>query len=190
MRSLPVRLKSEIWVKAYIRRCATEGAPAVVVNRGDEDAGVIFIKIARLDGTADLYGPAPAGLVDRLDREWVPVRTAVALLLHLASQTERSSMSSYPFMACIPTRAKILLVDDVITSGGSKLEAIETLTAAGLKVQDVVVLIDREEGGREPLEARGYRVHSVLGLSAILDALTAAGRLTSEARAEIEAYRA
>ncbi len=73
-----MRLKSEIWVKAYIRRCAVEGVPAVVVNRGDEDAGVIFIKIARLDGTADLFGPAPAGLVDRLDREWSPVRAAAA----------------------------------------------------------------------------------------------------------------
>ncbi|MFN3745665.1 MAG: DUF1491 family protein [Hyphomicrobiaceae bacterium] len=73
-----MRLKSEIWVKAYIRRCATEGVPAVVVNRGDEDAGVIFIKIAHLNGLADLYGPAPAGLVDRLDRAWSPVRKAVA----------------------------------------------------------------------------------------------------------------
>lgn len=71
-----MRLKSEIWVKAYLRRCAVDGAAAVVVHRGDTDAGVIFIKITRLDGVADLYGPAPAGLVDRLDREWVPVRTA------------------------------------------------------------------------------------------------------------------
>jgi len=71
-----VRLKSEIWVKAYLRGCAGQGAPAVVVHRGDIDAGVIFIKIAHLDGIADLYGPAPSGLVDRLDREWVPVRTA------------------------------------------------------------------------------------------------------------------
>lgn len=57
-----MRLKSEIWVKAYIRRCAGEGVPAVVVRRGDEDAGVIFLKVSRLDGTAALYGPAPAGL--------------------------------------------------------------------------------------------------------------------------------
>lgn len=73
-----MRLKSEIWVKAYLRRCNGDDAPAVVVHRGDVDAGVIFIKIARLDGTADLYGPAPAGLVERFDREWVPVRTCAA----------------------------------------------------------------------------------------------------------------
>lgn len=57
-----MRLKSELWVKAYLRRTASAGAPGVVVHRGDVDAGTIFIKVARLDGTADLYGPAPAGL--------------------------------------------------------------------------------------------------------------------------------
>jgi hypothetical protein len=65
------RLKSEIWVKAYLRRTAGAGAPGVVVHRGDTDAGTIFIKVARLDGTADLYGPAPAGLSsDDGERRW------------------------------------------------------------------------------------------------------------------------
>ncbi len=57
-----MRLKSEIWVKALLLRAATSGSPAVVVRRGDRDAGTILVVIARLDGTADLYGPAPAGL--------------------------------------------------------------------------------------------------------------------------------
>ena len=66
-----MRLKSEIWVKAYIRTCAVQGAPAVVARRGDSDAGVIFVKIARLDRTADLYGPAPSGYVgDDGERSW------------------------------------------------------------------------------------------------------------------------
>lgn len=54
-----MRLKSAIWVAAYIRRCHTENVYAVVRRRGAEEAGAVFIKINRLDGTADLYGPAP-----------------------------------------------------------------------------------------------------------------------------------
>jgi hypothetical protein len=59
-----MRLKSEIWVKAYLRRCAGEGIPCVVVRRGDADSGVIYIKVSRLDGTAALFGPAAAGLAE------------------------------------------------------------------------------------------------------------------------------
>src|SRR5215470_9200042 len=59
-----MRLKSAIWVSAYIRRCNGEGAFAAVRHRGAEDAGTIFIKLNRLDGTADLYGPAPQTAFD------------------------------------------------------------------------------------------------------------------------------
>lgn len=60
-----MRLKSGIWVKAYLRRCEVAGAFAAVRRHGDDDAGAIFIKIARAGGQAALYGPAPAGLGDR-----------------------------------------------------------------------------------------------------------------------------
>jgi hypothetical protein len=54
-----MRLKSGIWVSAYLRRCQIEGAFAVVRRRGAEEAGAVFIIVSRLDGTATLYGPAP-----------------------------------------------------------------------------------------------------------------------------------
>lgn len=54
-----MRLKSAIWVAAYIRRCNSEGSYAVVRRRGAEEAGAIFVKVSRLDGTAALFGPAP-----------------------------------------------------------------------------------------------------------------------------------
>jgi len=54
-----MRLKSSIWVAAYVRRCNIEGAFAVVRKRGAEEAGAIFIVVNRQDGTAMLYGPAP-----------------------------------------------------------------------------------------------------------------------------------
>ena len=54
-----MRLKSGIWVAAYLRRCRSEGAEAVLRRRGAEDAGAVFIKVARLDGTAEVIAPAP-----------------------------------------------------------------------------------------------------------------------------------
>ena len=67
-----MRLKSEIWVKAYLRRCTVNGASGVVVRHGDDDAGAIFIKIVRQDFMAAVYAPAPAGLDDaNHDRRWV-----------------------------------------------------------------------------------------------------------------------
>ncbi len=59
-----MRLKSGIWVSAYLRRCNVEGVFAAVRRRGAEEAGAIFIKISRLDGTAILYGPAPQSAFD------------------------------------------------------------------------------------------------------------------------------
>ena len=54
-----MRLKSAIWVAAYLRRCNVEGVYGGVRRRGAEEAGAVFVKIGRLDGTATLYGPAP-----------------------------------------------------------------------------------------------------------------------------------
>jgi hypothetical protein len=69
-----VRLKSAIWVAAYIRRCHLEHAFAVIRRRGAEEAGAIFVKISRLDGTAALFGPAPQAAFDEArpaDRRFV-----------------------------------------------------------------------------------------------------------------------
>jgi hypothetical protein len=59
-----MRLKSNIWVSAYIRRCEIEGAFAAVRRRGAEEAGAIFVKVSRLDGSGILFGPAPQSLVN------------------------------------------------------------------------------------------------------------------------------
>lgn len=56
------RLTSEFWVSAYLRQAALDGLVAVLRRRGAREAGAIFVKLDRLDGTAALYGPAPQSL--------------------------------------------------------------------------------------------------------------------------------
>ena len=68
-----MRLKSEIWVQAYLRICAGSGVFGVLAKRGDPDAGAIFVRVLRLDGRSDIYGPAAAGLsAAGAERRWSP----------------------------------------------------------------------------------------------------------------------
>ncbi|MCW5882754.1 MAG: orotate phosphoribosyltransferase, partial [Anaerolineae bacterium] len=123
----------------------------------------------------------------------MPIGTAASLYLARPMIYPRKEVKTYGTGRSIEGRfveGEIAVVlDDVITSGASKLDAIQMLETAGLKVRDIVVLIDREEGGRVPLESRGYHVHAVLTLSDVLDALVAAGRMTPEMRRSIEDAR-
>ena len=57
-----MRLRSDIWVAAYLRRCGVEGASAVLRRRGAAEAGAIFVKVDHLNGSATLYGPAPQSI--------------------------------------------------------------------------------------------------------------------------------
>jgi hypothetical protein len=59
-----MRLKSNIWVAAYLRRCQINGIFGAVRRRGAEDAGAVFIKLALLNGQAILFTPAPQSAYD------------------------------------------------------------------------------------------------------------------------------
>ena len=66
---------------------------------------------------------------------------------------------------------RVVILEDVITTGGSALKAARAVTAAGGIVVGVLALIDREEGGREAIEANGYSVRSLVRASDILPLL-------------------
>lgn len=63
----------------------------------------------------------------------------------------------------------VIVVDDVITTGGSTLKAIDAIEAEGGKVAFVLVLVDREEGGRQAIEARGIHVIALFTRTSLLD---------------------
>lgn len=82
----------------------------------------------------------------------------------------------------------VLMVDDLITRGTAKIEALKPLLDEGLKVRDILVLIDREQGGAEELAARGVALHAVMTLTQMLDSLVASGRLTDAAAADVREW--
>src|SRR6478735_12390573 len=59
-----MRIKSDIWVAAYLRLCQTQNIFGAVRRRGAEEAGAIFVKLALLDGNALLFTPAPQTAYD------------------------------------------------------------------------------------------------------------------------------
>jgi uridine monophosphate synthetase len=81
---------------------------------------------------------------------------------------------------------RILVVDDLITKGDSKIEAIAPLREAGLHITDIAVLLDRQSGGVQTLAAAGITVHAALRLSEMLDILQGAGKLNAEQRQTID----
>ncbi len=83
---------------------------------------------------------------------------------------------------------KVLVIDDIITDGASKIEAIEPLKEAGLVVTDVLVILDREQGGDKILAKAGYRLHSLGTLSEVLDALVASGKVEPDMRAKVREF--
>jgi orotate phosphoribosyltransferase/uridine monophosphate synthetase len=81
-----------------------------------------------------------------------------------------------------------LIIDDLITGGGSILQTAATLTEAGLIVRDAVTLIDRQEGGQEALKNAGINLVSILRLDQIVTHLMAAGRIEEDDYRRTMAY--
>jgi hypothetical protein len=97
-----MRLKSHIWVSAYLRRLNGAFISAALVRRGDSDAGAIYIKVAHLDGTCQVYAPLSAHLAGAMaqdailmdeGRAWEPIYSPAAAETdadaHLARQAAR-----------------------------------------------------------------------------------------------------
>lgn len=100
-----------------------------------------------------------------------PVAYAVSYTSHLKGNpvetfVVRKSAKSHGTMQWIEGNVKegdrIVIVDDVITTGKSTIEAITRSKEAGLEIVKVICLIDRQEGGRENIETSGYKVDSLI----------------------------
>lgn len=120
----------------------------------------------------------------------IPIATAVSLQGNYPMIYPRKEVKAYGTKAEIEGEfhagETALVIDDLATTGGSKFEAIEKLTGAGLAVKDVVVLVDRQSGAKESLEQAGYHLHAVLTISDLLQYWESTGKVEKE---KIEATR-
>lgn len=113
-----------------------------------------------------------AGDCDRLagmELGAVPLVVATALRTRLPYVVLRKVAKDHgtrqPFEGEIPAGARVLLIEDVSTTGGSSLRSVEIIRAAGGRVDRALVVVDRESGARERLAAAGVRLEPLVALS-------------------------
>jgi uridine monophosphate synthetase len=125
--------------------------------------GIVFDFIVGIPNAADPFVKAFAALIPGGEEK----------ILYLEKETEAEMRKIGKLKD--ESKAKIfpgaiaLLFDDLITKAESKLEAAHSLEDAGLNVQDIIVLVDREQGGKQELEKEGYVLHAMTQLSKLLD---------------------
>jgi uridine monophosphate synthetase len=114
----------------------------------------------------------------------IPIATAISLQGGYPMIYPRKEVKEYGTKSEIEGEyhrgEMVVVIDDLATTGGSKFEAIEKLTAAGLKVKDVVVLIDRQSGASEVLQKAGFRLHAVLTINNLLDQWEKTGKVNND----------
>jgi uridine monophosphate synthetase len=113
----------------------------------------------------------------------LPIAVVVALELNVPMIYPRREAKTYGRARGIEgvflSGETIAVIDDVITDGESKLETIAPLEEAGLTIKDIVVFIDREQGGAERMAEKGYQLTSVTTMKEVLSFLKAHGVISN-----------
>ena len=114
----------------------------------------------------------------------LPMATAMSLESYIPLIIKRKEAKEYGTNKLIEGSYKsgqnCLLVEDVITSGKSLIETIAEVENEGLKVSDIVVVLDREQGGKQLLKEKGYNVHTLFSISEVVEILKEVDHLTDE----------
>jgi orotate phosphoribosyltransferase len=120
----------------------------------------------------------------------LPIATCISLEHHIPMVMRRKEKKDYGTKQSVEGEFKAgqtcLIIEDVITTGSSIIETAQELVQNGLQIKDVVVLVDREQGGKENLSQQ-FNVHTIVTLSEILATLLASNLLTEEIRSQLHA---
>ena len=167
------------------------------------DRSPIYFDLRLLSGHPELLARVADAFIPILDKlsfdrlaavlyAGLPIATAIALQSGQPLIYPRKEVKEYGTGASVeggfePGETAIL-IDDLVTSGGSKFEAVDKLRGAGLEVDDVVVLIDRGSGTSESLSEAGLRLHSVFTLPDLVKHWGASGALDEDVLVELKEF--
>ncbi|MBP9695000.1 MAG: orotate phosphoribosyltransferase [Candidatus Magasanikbacteria bacterium] len=122
----------------------------------------------------------------------LPIATAISLLNNKPMIMRRKEVKDYGTKKAIEGVFSVgqscLILEDLVTSGMSVFETIEPLEHEGLKVKDIVVILDREQGGKNNIEGRGYSLQALFTMTELLSELLAAGKIDSEMHDKVKQF--
>ncbi|MBN1219173.1 MAG: orotidine-5'-phosphate decarboxylase [Anaerolineae bacterium] len=195
----PVSPRAELILKLYDVGCVQFGS--FTLASGKQSPFYIDLRRVTSDASllkmvaqayAELLRPLTFDHLAGVPYAALPIGTAVALLMNKSLIYPRKEVKAHGtgkrIEGIFAPGDRVVVLEDLVTSGGSVLTVIETLVEAGLKVSDVAVLIDREQGGDKNLAKKGYRLHATLRLSEIVDTLAEAGRISAGQVTTIRRY--
>lgn len=122
----------------------------------------------------------------------MPIATALSLKHQIPMLMRRKEAKAYGTKKLIEgvmeAGQTCLIVEDLVTSGASVFETIEPLQQEGLKVKDIVVLLDRQQGGKKRMEEKGMRLHAVLTIKDLLTILEQEGKISSQTVHDVHVF--
>ncbi|MHB9033679.1 MAG: orotate phosphoribosyltransferase [Anaerolineae bacterium] len=150
----------------------------------------LLMEVARV--YAELLAPLQYARIAAIPYAALPIGAAVSLYTGAPLIYPRREIKSYGTQRQIEglyaAGERVVLLDDLVTSGASKVIALQPLLAEGLEVKDIIVLIDRQQGGTEDLSRQGFTVHAALTLHELIDALERQKLITSDVADSVRAY--
>jgi uridine monophosphate synthetase len=122
----------------------------------------------------------------------IPIAMAISLktgipMIYVRRRPKRYGTNSM-IEGILTKEDKAVLIDDLITNGGSKMTFIDGIKQAGAEVKDVLVILDREQGGKETLDQEGIKLHSLITLKELLDYMKANKLLIEEQYNNVVSY--
>lgn len=172
------KMKSGLMTPVYIDLRVLVSSPKVLKEIALEYVSILKkLSFKRMVGLPYTALPIVANIAAINNKPWIYMRKEVK-----EYGTKKAIEGAYN------VGEKVVMIDDMITNGLSKVESLKPLEENGLKIKDIVVLVDREQGGKDNLEKKGYTFHCVFTLGQWLKVLVDHKKISKEKYEEVTTY--